>query len=69
MTTTFDAELDAVKTIYAALVGFPMQDRDRLLRMVQERLARERTPTRPPPRVAVVEEIAPGLHRTRHELV
>jgi len=42
-TPTFDAELNAVKMIYEALKPFAMHERDRLLRMVQDRLARERS--------------------------
>jgi hypothetical protein len=42
-TPSFDAELNAVKMIYEALKPFAMHERDRLLRMVGERLARERS--------------------------
>lgn len=43
---SFEAELEAQRQIYDALKPFAMQDRDRLLRMVQERMARERAPDR-----------------------
>lgn len=42
--TTFEDELKAMRLVYDALTPFAMQERDRLLRMVQERLARERSP-------------------------
>ena len=45
---TYDAELDAIRDIYRSLEPFPVQDRDRILRMVTERLARERVPARLP---------------------
>lgn len=44
--TTFEQELDAIRAIYGALKPFEIYQRDRLLRMVQERLARERSPER-----------------------
>jgi hypothetical protein len=42
MTHSFDAELNALKTIYETLRPFAIHERDRIVRMVQERLARER---------------------------
>jgi len=58
---TFEDELAAQRAIYDALRPFAMQERDRLLRMVQERLAREREPHRIAPRPVLVEEIEVGL--------
>ena len=39
---TFADELRAIAAVYEALVLFPMHERDRILRHVNERLARER---------------------------
>jgi len=43
-TPTFEAELNAIRSIYECLKPFAIHERDRLLRMVQDRLARERMP-------------------------
>jgi len=56
-TPTFEAELDAVRSIYESLKPFAIHERDRLLRMVQERLARERAPAGPLPRVALQDRV------------
>ena len=45
---TFEAELDAQRVVYEALKPFANEHRDRLLRQVQERFARERAPLRLP---------------------
>lgn len=51
---TFEDELEAIKTIYQNLKPFESQERDRILRMVGERLNREGQKVRPldPKRVA-----------------
>lgn len=61
MTHTFVEELAAQAAIYNALQQFAAQDRDRILRLVTERLARERSPTRLPTRLGLVEHIDVGL--------
>jgi len=56
--STFDSELNAVKSIYEALRPFAIHERDRLLRMVQERLSRERSSAFGTPRPGAVETVA-----------
>jgi hypothetical protein len=58
-TPSFDSELNAIKSIYDALKPFAIHERDRLLRMVQERLARERNPAGPLPKVELPDPVQP----------
>lgn len=65
MTHTFDAELNALKTIYETLRPFAIHERDRIVRMVQERLARERATASPFPRQVNVDLVAFSEARKR----
>ncbi len=65
MTHTFDAELNALKTIYETLRPFPIHERDRIVRMVQERLSRERATASRFPRQVNVDLVAFGEGRKR----
>jgi hypothetical protein len=58
---TFEAELNAIRSIYESLKPFAIHERDRLLRMVQDRLARERTPAGLMPRVTVQDAVPPPI--------
>lgn len=60
-TPTFDAELNAIKSIYEALRPFAIHERDRLLRMVQERLARERSSAGGLARVGIPEPLVAAI--------
>jgi hypothetical protein len=65
MNHTFDAELSALKTIYETLRPFPIHERDRIVRMVQERLARERAGGGPLVRHVNVDLVAVADNRKR----
>lgn len=60
-TPTFETELNAIRAIYEALRPFAIHERDRLLRMVQERLSRERAPAGTVTRVSIQDPVPPPI--------